>query len=102
MNTYTISDKRIIINYNITREIRTIEPKAIENCMVPETFHITPITRMDDDNFITYEVGDNKITVSKEDISKEIVTIKTEAFHPTVVRRTGGCKPCTNCGRCSW
>ena len=32
--------------------------------MVPETFHITPITRMDDDNFITYEVGDNKITVS--------------------------------------
>lgn len=102
MTIQNINDKIIKIKNTATSGKHILVPKAVESCMIPETFHITPITMKEDENEIVYSIGEQKVVVSKSDISNGTIIIETETFSPTVLRKQGGCKPCTNCGRCSW
>lgn len=102
MTIQSINDKIIIIKNTATDGKDILVPNAVESCMIPETFHITPITLEEHENEIVYSIGDQRIVVSKPDISNGTIIIDTEPFSPTVFRKQGGCKPCTNCGRCSW
>ncbi|MDO5156290.1 MAG: hypothetical protein Q4D51_10025 [Eubacteriales bacterium] len=97
-----VEDKMYRIVNVATLEERLIKPKALESCMLPGTFQITPIVLEENELELKYEVEDTVICVKKKDIRKGSIVVKEEPFVPQVFRQTGGCKPCTNCGRCSW
>lgn len=97
-----IADQIIQIHNKKTNDVETFTPLAVESCMVPETFHITPILKEENKNEITYSINNQVITISKSDVADGSITIEMQPFHPKIIRKQGGCKPCTNCGRCSW
>ncbi len=97
-----ITDRKLLIRYKENASEKCLEPIAIESCMVPGTFHITPIRTWEDEIYIYLSNGKEDMTVKKSDIKQGKVTIKEEVFSPEIIRKTGGCNPCTNCGRCSW
>ena len=95
-------DKRYVIRDIITGQEIKVTPKAVESCMNPGTFHVTPIEVTEDEKCIYYRVGEEIRTVDRTDIEKGNFVIEELAFWPSIIRRKGGCNPCTNCGRCSW
>lgn len=95
------NQKYIITNCTTNEQIELV-PKAVESCMQPGTFHITPIIYQENDDEINFSLGDEVICISKEDMRSGKVSVDTQTFIPQVIRQEGGCKPCTNCGRCSW
>lgn len=97
-----ITDRKITIYYKDNASEKCLEPIAVESCMVPGTFRITPMKRWEDETYIYISNGKEEIKVRKVELEKGLITLKEEDFLPKIIRRTGGCNPCTNCGRCSW
>lgn len=91
---------RIIHLESGTQQIMT--PKAVESCMHPGEFFITPIVYEEDDENIYFSCETQKLVIDKEDVKNGKVDIKREEFKPEIIRKKNGCQPCTNCGRCSW
>lgn len=77
-------------------------PEALESCMKPGEFRITPIQVREDEESLHFSIGTRVEVVKKKQIEEGEMRLITKAFHPQIVRRKGGCKPCTNCGGCSW
>lgn len=102
INNENIVDHKFIINDLHTGNKLEVKPKAVESCMVPGTFHITPITIIENAENIIYSVSDNKVILEKKKIDAGEIIVEKVEFKPVLLRRIGGCKPCTNCGRCSW
>lgn len=101
-NIKEISDKKFKIKNTVTGEITTIVPKAVESCMNPGTFKVTPVAVCESEDEMFFGVAESCITFSKNEINAGKIFIEEEEFTPTIIRRSGGCKPCTNCGACSW
>lgn len=97
-----ISDKKYIIKNTVAGVTNEITPRAVESCMNPGTFRITPIVVSEDEVEMIFSVADKKLSFDKADINVGVIVIEEEEFTPTIIRRSGGCKPCTNCGACSW
>lgn len=95
-----IENKTIRIFWAISGEVVMIQPKAVENCMKPGSFLITPIEEWEDDFSYEYRMGNRKITLSKEDTDSGAVLIEEIPFEPEVENTHPSCFPCRNCGRC--
>lgn len=79
-----------------------ISPHAVESCMNPGEFMITPIEICDGEQEIIYTVGKEQYVLSKEKLRSGQILVEESDFEPVVIRRKNGCNPCTNCGGCSW
>lgn len=97
-----ISDRQIRIRRLQTGEEMLLVPKAVESCMVPGTFRITPIVVVEKENAVCYQTAEKVVEILYSDLESGSVQILQEPFEPKVYRRTKGCSPCTNCGACSW
>lgn len=97
-----LTDQKIKIFYKENASEKCLEPVAVESCMVPGMFRITLIKRWEDEAYIYFSNGKEEIKALKTDVEKGRIILKEEKFEPQIIRRTGGCNPCTNCGRCSW
>lgn len=82
--------------------IGRITPFAVESCMNPGTFRIIPIEKVEEDQVIRYQCKQDILEIRKQDFEQGNRMIREVEFKPQVKRATNPCKPCTNCGRCSW
>lgn len=99
---YIPNDKKLVIQNLKSGQVTEVCPAAVESCMKPGTFHVTPIKVTEDEKCIYYHVNENIASVEKSALEKGEVLIEEQPFTPSIVRKKGGCKPCTNCGGCSW
>ena len=99
---YVYSDRDYTIVNTMTGEKYYFAPIAVEKCMTPGEFHITPVKVTVDSNTITYTVATDSVVLDKNDVEKGLYVVTEGSFSPKVIRKTGGCNPCTNCGKCSW
>lgn len=81
---------------------QVIAPKAVESCMHPGEFLVTPIVYEENEELIHISCENMEILLRQEDIKSGRVEMKKEIFTPKIIRKKNGCQPCTNCGRCSW
>lgn len=82
--------------------IGEIKPVAIESCMTPGTFKITPISIKKENKFIIFNNGRDKLKILVKDFENGAVTIQAGEFTPKISKAKSQCTNCTNCGRCSW
>lgn len=102
MNHRQIEDKQFVI-MKVGDQVRiTIAPKAVESCMNPGTFLITPIEIMEEESVLIFSVGKETVVIYKKEIEEGNVIIDELPYKPQVIRKKTGCNPCINCGRCSW
>ena len=101
MTTRLVVDRKFRILYEEKVHVVEIVPKALESCMAPGTFHVTPVEVTEDEKNIIFSIGDVCEKVKKEEVAKGLIHILEEEFRPTQIRKKG-CHPCTNCGACSW
>ena len=95
--------KTYIINYIDIDNSVILKPKAVESCMNPGTFQITPVKITETEEEICFcSPEGEEVRVEKEAVKQGKVRLEEEAFVPKVYRRNGGCNPCRNCGACSW
>lgn len=99
-NEQFFSDKEFLVRKDC-KEIRIV-PKAVESCMVPNTFHITPIRKMETNSEIVFESDGEIWNFPREEVESGQLVITEIPFEPKAVRKKNGCSPCTNCGQCSW
>lgn len=94
-------EKVLIKNIEENSEI-IIEPYAVESCMRPGTFLITPIVMSEDTDKMTFSVKDSYYEVLKKDIQDKKIVLEYQPFVPQKKVYNTSCIKCTNCGRCSW
>jgi len=83
-----------------TGKVTMIQPKAVESCMKPETFIVTPIEVWENEEMIEYRIGDTQVALPKAAIADKSVTVEELVFVPEAVHPELSCNPCRNCGRC--
>ena len=91
---------KVIDNSGYT--IGKIEPVAIESCMTPGTFRITPVSIKNENESIIFNNGRDKLKILVKDFEDGTVIVQTEEFIPQTTKAKSQCTSCTNCGRCSW
>ena len=91
---------KVIDNSGYT--IEKIEPVAIESCMTPGTFRITPVSIKIENENIVFNNGRNELKILVKDFEDGTVIVQTEEFIPQTSKAKSQCTSCTNCGRCSW
>lgn len=100
LNQELYTDKYFVIVNTLTGERITIKPVAIEKCMEPGQFNITPVEVIKTDKACIYQSGNLTAEVDEgQRISGEI-RVEEYAFVPQVKRMKTLCTPCRNCGRC--
>lgn len=102
MHTRKQNDISFVITDHNTNNTITISPKAVESCMNPGTFHITPVQIEEDGGILRFIVGEDSLEIHQKDLQNNRYTIKEIPFTPEIIRNIHSCDPCTNCGRCSW
>ncbi len=95
-------DQQLRIINNKTKEEILLTPHAVESCMNPGTFHITPLSVTETDDMLTITNTVQTINIRKKALSTMEVSITKEPFTPEIIRKKNSCNPCTNCGQCSW
>lgn len=100
MDNRKLIDKSIRITESESGNITEIMPRAVENCMKPGTFLITPIEVSEEGDMIEYRVGDAAHSFSKEAIKTGDIIVEELPFVPQTVQSKPSCNPCRNCGRC--
>lgn len=96
----TIDNRIIHILDRKTGQASQLQPKAVESCMKPGTFHITPIEVRESDTCVEFCIGDTRVVVQKEALKNGEILVEELPFVPEVVRPKHSCNPCRNCGRC--
>lgn len=95
-----LEDKGIRIIEMLSGKVTEILPKAVESCMSPGTFLITPIEVSEDEQSIVYRVENEKICIPKEKVVNGDISIEEIIFQPLKKQGKLSCNPCRNCGRC--
>lgn len=93
-------DKMVKIVDTKSGEETIIKPRAVENCMKPGTFLITPIEVWEGEQSVEYSIDSTRVSLSKESIKCGTVQVEVKPFAPEVVNVKPSCNPCRNCGRC--
>lgn len=91
---------KIIDNSGYT--IEKIEPVAIESCMTPGTFRITPVSIKIENENIVFNNGRDELKILVNDFEDGTVIVQTDEFIPQITKAKSQCTSCINCGRCSW
>ena len=91
---------KVIDNSGYT--IGKLEPVAIESCMTPGTFRITPVSIKNENESIIFNNGRDKLKILVKDFEDGTVIVQTDEFIPQTTKAKSQCTSCTNCGRCSW
>ena len=97
-----LTKKSIKVIDNSGYTIGKIEPVAIESCMSPGTFRITPVSIKKENENIVFNNGRDELKISAKDFENGTVTIESDEFIPKTTKAQSQCTNCTNCGRCSW
>ena len=82
--------------------LKVIEPYAVESCMNPGIFKITPIKIEKTKDSIIFISENIKTEIKKQDIESGDIEVKASDFTPQRRKAKSNCTKCTNCGRCSW
>lgn len=100
MDSKEYSDRSFLIT-NINDGTKTvIEPTAVEKCMEPGQFYITPVEVTTDGIKRIYRSRDCVLQVEEKQLACGDVIVEEKPFVPKTVRKKGGCTTCVNCGRC--
>lgn len=97
-----LTKKSIKVIDNSGYTIEKIEPVAIESCMTPGTFRITPVSIKIENENIVFNNGRNELKILVKDFENGTVIVQTDEFIPQITKAKSQCTSCTNCGRCSW
>ena len=89
-----MENNRIEIYDKDNNLLKVIEPYAVESCMNPGIFKITPVK--------IEKTKDSKTEIKKQDIESGDIEVKASDFTPQRRKVKSNCTNCTNCGRCSW
>lgn len=97
-----VQDKYYVIKNRESGETLSITPKAVESCMRPGEFWVTPIEISEDTITRSLTCDNTRIAIAQADLISGKVSVEEYDFVPQPIRKKEGCHPCTNCGRCSW
>ncbi|RHT93967.1 hypothetical protein DW721_05825 [Clostridium sp. AM27-31LB] len=97
-----LGNSRIEIYDKDNNLLKVIEPYAVESCMNPGIFKITPIKIKKTKDSIIFISENIKTEIKKQDIESGDIEVKASAFIPQRRKAKNNCTKCTNCGRCSW
>lgn len=97
-----LTKKSIKVIDNSGYTIGKIEPVAIESCMTPGTFRITPVSIKIENENIVFNNGRDELKILVKDFENGTVIVQTDEFIPQITKAKSQCTSCTNCGRCSW
>lgn len=81
-------------------KVTKLQPRAVESCMHPGTFLITPIEVWEDEGCVEYRLEDTKVVLDREAIAEGRARVEEYTFVPDKNRVKPSCNPCRNCGRC--
>ncbi len=97
-----LENNRIEIYDKDNNILKVIEPYAVESCMTPGTFKITPIKIENTKESIIFISENIRTEIKNQDIESGDIEVKVSDFKPQRRKAKSNCTKCTNCGRCSW